>query len=63
MVKKAFRGWLGWFVFLLVLDLVIPWVVLSDVPKASGALLFWPLWALVAVISCFIHFLNWKEVD
>jgi len=62
-VRRSFWVWLGWFIFLLVLDLVIPWVVLSSAPKTSGALLFWPVWALVAIISCFMLFLKWKEVD
>ena len=63
MLKRGFRWWLGWFIFLLVLDLVIPWTVLSSVSKTTGALLFWPIWALIAIISCFILFLKWKEVD
>lgn len=62
-MKRSFRGWLGWFIFLLVLDLVIPWAVLSSMPKTTGALLFWPIWVFVAIISCFILFLKWKEVD
>ena len=62
-MKRSFWVWVGWFIFLLVLDLVIPWAVLSSVPRTTGALLFWPIWALAAIVSCFMLFLNWKKVD
>ncbi|MFC1937721.1 hypothetical protein ACFLWY_04120 [Chloroflexota bacterium] len=52
-------AWLG---FLVVLDIVIPWVVLTHVERISGAFLFWPAWATVAIASAFVIFLKWREV-
>jgi hypothetical protein len=51
--------WLG---FLVILDIVVPWFVLTHVPKMSGAFLFWALWAAVAITSAFFIFLRWREV-
>lgn len=52
-------AWLG---FLLVLDVVLPWFVLTRVEQMRGAFLFWTLWAAVAVATAFVVFLRWREV-
>lgn len=52
--------WLG---FLVVLDVIIPWYVLSHVEKMSGAFLFWTIWAAVVVASVFIILRRWREVQ
>jgi len=52
-------AWLG---FLLVLDIVLPWFVLTRVEQMRGAFLFWSLWAAVAVVTAFAVFLRWREV-
>jgi len=52
-----------WFVFLLVLNIAIPWFVLTHVEKMSGAFLFWVVWVVVAIISAFVIFLKWREVE
>ena len=52
-------AWLG---FLLVLDIVLPWFVLTRVEQMRGAFLFWSLWAAVAVATAFAVFLRWREV-
>jgi hypothetical protein len=55
-------GWAWvWFGFLLALDIAIPWYVLTNVEKMSGAFLFWTLWVVLAIISAFVIFLRWKE--
>ena len=60
MTKTAW-AWV-WFGLLLVLDIAIPWYVLTNVEKMSGAFLFWTIWVLAAIISAFIIFLRWREV-
>mgnify|MGYP001083487624 CR=1 FL=1 len=56
-------GWAWvWFVFMLVLDLVIPWAALTHVQKMSGAFTFWPIWVAVAIASAYVVFTKWKEV-
>ena len=52
---------LVWLVFLLALDLAMPWGVLAGVESFSGVFLFWVAWAAVAVASMFVLFLRWKE--
>ena len=52
-------AWLG---FLLVLDIVLPWFVLTRMEQMRGAFLFWTLWAAVAVVTAFAVFLRWREV-
>jgi len=52
--------WLG---FLVALDVVIPWYVLSHVEKMSGAFLFWTIWAAVVVASVFFILRRWREVQ
>jgi len=52
-------AWLG---FLLVLDIVLPWFVLTHVEQMRGAFLFWTLWAAAAVATAFVVFLRWREV-
>jgi hypothetical protein len=60
MTKTAW-AWV-WFGLLLALDIAIPWYVLTNVEKMSGAFLFWTIWVLAAIISAFIIFLKWREV-
>ena len=51
-----------WFAFLLALDIAIPWFVLTNVEKMSGAFLFWTVWVVAAIISAFVILLKWREV-
>jgi hypothetical protein len=51
-----------WFAFLLALDIAIPWFVLTNVEKMSGAFLFWTIWVVAAIITAFVIFLRWREV-
>lgn len=52
---------LVWLVFLLALDLAMPWGVLAGTVSFSGVFLFWVVWAAVAIASMFVLFLRWKE--
>ena len=62
-MTKGFWGWLGWFVFLFILDFWLPFTVLSRVPKITGSFLFWIVWGVVAIASMFIIFAKWREVE
>ncbi len=61
-MSKLAWAW-TWFAFLLALNIAIPWFVLTHVEKMSGALLFWIVWVAVAIISAFVIFLKWREVE
>lgn len=54
------RGLL-WFLFLLVLDVAIPYGPLSRVYKITGAFTFWIVWGIVAVASIFYMSRRWGE--
>ena len=60
MTKSAW-AWV-WFAFLLALDIAIPWFVLTNVEKISGAFLFWTIWVVAAIITAFVILLKWREV-
>ncbi len=61
-VSKLAWGW-TWFGFLLALDIAIPWYVLTNVEKMSGAFLFWTVWVVAVIISAFIILLKWRGVE
>jgi len=61
-MSKLRWAW-AWFVFMLVLDVVIPWAALTHVEAMSGAFLFWIIWVIVAIISAFVVFSKWQEVQ
>jgi drug/metabolite transporter (DMT)-like permease len=60
-MQKSFVFWVIWFVFLFILDFLIPFFILTDVPSLKGSFLFWMIWIVVAIVSMFILFLNWQE--
>jgi len=62
-MKKSFWRWAGWFLFLLVLDFVLPFVFLKNVATVMGSFLFWLLWIVVAIISMFVMFLRWQDIE
>ena len=58
--KKLFT-WIGWFVFLFILDFVVPYQVLDRVPRLSGSFLFWTVWGLAAIGSMWLMVRGWRE--
>jgi hypothetical protein len=60
-MSKSLQNWGLWFLFLFVLDFVVPFSVLKDIPRLSGSFLFWMVWIVVAIVSMFIIFLKWQE--
>jgi len=60
-MAKHFRAWVLWFVFLIVIDFTVPFLLLKDVPKLTGSFLFWIVWVLAAIAGMFFIFLRWRE--
>lgn len=60
-MSASFWWWVGWFLFLLLLDFVIPFHYLREIPRLSGSFLFWMIWILVAIASMFVMFLGWRD--
>jgi hypothetical protein len=61
MMDTKFWLWLAWFVFLLLLDFILPFTIFRQVASFSGSFLFWVVWCLVAIISMFCMFSSWRE--
>jgi len=62
-MSRSFGVWVGWFIFLLIVDFLVPFQMLKNVPRVSGSFLFWIIWVVVAIISMFFIFLRWREDD
>ncbi len=62
-MKRSFWIWVLWFSFLFTLDFIVPFSVLSDIPRLSGSFLFWIVWIIVAITSMFIIVIRWREDD
>jgi hypothetical protein len=62
-MERAFWRWLSWFVFLFVVDFVIPFRFLSNVKLITGSFLFWIVWILVAIMSMFVIVIKWKDPE
>lgn len=57
---KSKLVWL-WLVALLAIDVIVPWHIIGEHGRFTGAFLFWVIWALVAVVSMFAVFQRWSE--
>jgi len=60
MVSKSRIAW-AWLVFLVAVDLGVPWGVIGATPRFAGPFLFWVVWTAVAIASMFVLFLRWRE--
>jgi len=60
-MEKSLWGWICWFGFLLILDLVVPFTFLKNTAVFAGSFLFWLIWIVVAIISMFVIFLKWQD--
>jgi uncharacterized membrane protein YhaH (DUF805 family) len=60
-MSPSFWWWIGWFLFLFVLDFLIPFQYLMKVPTLSGSFLFWIIWILAAIASIFVMVLRWRD--
>jgi uncharacterized membrane protein YhaH (DUF805 family) len=60
-MSPSFWWWIGWFLFLFLLDFLIPFQYLMKVPRLSGSFLFWIIWILVAIASIFVMVLRWRD--
>ena len=60
-MDAKFWLWLAWFVFLLILNFILPFTAFRQVDSFWGSFLFWVIWGLVAIVSMFFMFLSWRE--
>ena len=61
MSGKKLCTWIGWFVFLFILDFAVPYGLLNNVGSLSGSFLFWTVWGLVAIGSMWLMVRGWRE--
>jgi uncharacterized membrane protein YhaH (DUF805 family) len=60
-MSASFWCWIGWFLFLFLLDFLIPFEYLTKIARLSGSFLFWIIWIVVATASMFVMFLRWRD--
>ena len=60
-MPRSFWIWVCWFLFLLMVDFLVPFTLLADVPRISGSFLFWLIWIGIVIISMFVLFLRWQD--
>lgn len=60
-MTRPLAAWVMWFLFLLLLGFGLPFLLLEGVTSLAGSFLFWTVWALVAIVSMFAAFLQWKD--
>ena len=60
-MRASLGFWLIWFAILLLLDVLVPFYLLADIPHAGGSFLFWTCWTVVAIGSMFVVFLRWHD--
>ncbi|MBN1856118.1 MAG: hypothetical protein JW846_04100 [Dehalococcoidia bacterium] len=51
----------SWLAFLVALDLIVPWYLLTNDGRFVAAFLFWVVWTAVAIASMFFVMRGWKE--
>ncbi len=54
------KGWIIWFLVLVLSAFIVPFYLLSGVEKVSGAFLYWGLFALAAMISVGVITGKWR---
>ena len=60
-MSASFWRWIGWFVFLFLLNFLIPFQYLKQIPRLSGSFLFWIIWVGAAIASMFVMLLRWRD--
>jgi len=60
-VENQIKGWVIWFLILVLSAFTVPFFLLSNVVKVYGAFLYWGIFALVAIISVGIVASKWRD--
>jgi|GEM_PF-1033267 len=55
--------WLLWFTFFVIIDFVLPYTLLKDVPRFFGAYLFWAVITSVVIASVMVYLRSWRDVE
>ncbi len=55
------KAWIIWLAVLILSAFIVPYTLFSNVPKMTGAFLFWTLFALAAIISIFQVTNYWRD--
>lgn len=60
-LKKLRKKWVLFLIILVLSAYVVPYLLLSNVERASGAFLYWILFALVAIFSTIKITSYWRD--
>jgi membrane-anchored protein YejM (alkaline phosphatase superfamily) len=58
---KRLVVWFSWFSFLILCSYLLPYTVLTHVPKMYGAYLFWVLVTLAVILSAIALTMLWRD--
>ncbi|MDI3547380.1 MAG: hypothetical protein PWR10_1032 [Halanaerobiales bacterium] len=53
--------WVVWLVILILSAYIVPYILLHDVNKITGAFLYWTLFALIAIFSTIKIINYWRD--
>lgn len=53
--------WVVWLVILILSAYIVPYILLNDVNKITGAFLYWTLFALIAIFSTIKIINYWRD--
>jgi len=59
-VGNQIKGWVIWFLVLVLSAFIVPFYLLSGVEKVYGAFLYWGIFALAAMISVGVITGKWR---
>lgn len=60
-MENQLKGWVIWFLILVLSAFTVPFFMLSGVTKVYGAFLYWGIFAVVAIISVGIITSKWRD--
>ncbi len=60
-MESQLKGWVIWFLILVLSAFIVPFYFLSNVPKVYGAFLYWGVFAIVAIISVGVITSKWRD--
>lgn len=53
--------WVIWLVILILSAYIVPYILLNDINKITGAFLYWTLFALIAIFSTIKIVNYWRD--
>ena len=62
-ISRKGRNWALFFLVLIILAVIVPYTLLTEIHVFSGAFLFWSLFAIVSIVCVALISSQWRDVD